>query len=326
MTTARDGASSTARSAMSPARGKTFANHSFAMPGRHRRSTRTCSTPRTGSRSAVRSRPTRFPAGPPRCCKAADRSPDDQGQYLHRVLAERRLAGSHHPEGAGRRVALRLLRVFMVAGTQHGGVPAPIRAPAPASTRATRTAPARRCVRCSSRSKNGSATASRRRTAACRASPTARWSRPRPSGCRRARFRARRRAPTASPRQSIGWTRRTGSTIFTARASRRRCRRQRDRRHPPAAVRGPLARIPAGTCTAPSLANYAIATDRIPFARTREECAATGDPRPSLRSATATAPPTWRRSGGGRSAGSGSIAAAVRRRGICPKAESCDRF
>ena len=54
-----------------------------------------------------RRRPTRFPASRRAAARPADRSADDRGQHLDRVLAEGRLAGSHRP---GRRAATRHCR------------------------------------------------------------------------------------------------------------------------------------------------------------------------------------------------------------------------
>ena len=118
-------------------------------------------------------------------------------------------------------------------------VPAPIRAPAPASTRATRTAPARRCAPCSSRSKNGSSDGVAPPDSRCRASPTAPLveadsvedaggARFRDAAGRQPHRRAGRLGRPAGPARQ-----------FLRRARLRgRCRRQRDRRHPPAADRG----------------------------------------------------------------------------------------
>ena len=85
--------------------GKTFANHSFAMPGRTATQHEDRLYPRIGFRSATPLRRTRFPAARGALLQGqADRSPDDRGQYLDRVLAEGRLARSHRPGGPqGRR-------------------------------------------------------------------------------------------------------------------------------------------------------------------------------------------------------------------------------
>ena len=163
-------------------------------------------------------------------------------------------------------------------------VPAPIRAPAPASTRATRTAPARRCAPCSSRSKTGSRTGV--------APPDSRVPRiadgslvdaddvrmPAVPG-----FAGRRR-PTASRRRSIGWTRRRVLDNFYG---ARVCAVDADGNEI-AGIRLPPIAVPLGTYTGWNVyrAQPCELCDRdgslIPFARTRSEREAAGDPRPSL--------------------------------------------
>src|SRR5258708_2172392 len=99
------------------------------------------------------------------------------------------------------------VRVYMIAGTQHGGRPGFDPSPGPCvNPRATRTTPPRHCAHGPSRWKSGSQGGGARRRAVSRGSPTAPRSTPRASGCRRCRASPSHPAPTRSSRRSIGST------------------------------------------------------------------------------------------------------------------------
>ena len=66
-------------------------------------------------------------------------------------------------------------RVYLIAGTQHGGRAGATTDPGQTSIRAIRTIPCRPCAPCWWRSMNGSCRARSRRPAACRRWPRARW-------------------------------------------------------------------------------------------------------------------------------------------------------
>ena len=221
--------------------GKTFANHSFAMPGR----TATQHEDRLYPENwfpfgnAVTTDP--FSGQPARCCKARPTDPlmievNTSTEYWQKGAS---LVHTDPAGRAGRRTAARCPRLHDRRDAAWRRSRHRSAAPAPASTRATRTAPARRCARCSSRSKNGSRDGV--------APPDSRV--PRIADGTAGRGRERRDAGGARFRRAAGRQphRRAGrlgrpagpARQFLRRARLRgRCRRQRDRRHPPAADRG----------------------------------------------------------------------------------------
>ena len=171
-------------------------------------------------------------------------------------------------------------------------VPAPIRSPAPASTRATRTAPARRCGRCSSRSKNGSRDgvappASR----VPRIARRHRWSRPTASGCRRCPVS---RTPPGVNRIAapVDWVDPPArlDNFYGARVSAVDADGNEI-----AGIRLPPIAVPLGTYTGWNVyrAQPCELCDRdgslIPFARTREEARRPATRAPRSKSATAAA-------------------------------------
>ena len=266
--------------------GKVFANHSFAMPGR------------TATQHEDRLYPENwFPFGNAVTTDpfSGERGAILKGRPTDPLMIEVNTATEYwqkgaslvHTDPAGRRDAELPpnARAYMIAGTQHGGGPGtdpeprPLRQPAQPAQRQPGIAGIAGGARRMGHDRGG---------AAAEPGPV-----DRPRHGRRGRagrdaesagFRPRRRAPTRSGRRSIGSTRPPGSTISTRPTSARStptatrlpasaCRRSRCRSAP----------IPAGTSTAPSPANCPTATARlIPFARTKAEREAAGDPRPSL--------------------------------------------
>ena len=213
----------------------------------------------------------------------------------------------------------------MIAGTQHGGGPGtdpqprPLRQPAQPAQRH-----ARRCARCFVALEEWVTRRAPRRRRQPRAVDRRRH-RGRGRSSRDAggaRFRDCRRAPTASGRRSIGSIRRPGSTISTARAS---AAVDADGNEI-AGIRLPPIAVPLGTYTGWNVyrAQPCELCDRdgslIPFARTRDRARGCRRPAPLARRALRQ-PRGLCRTGpaGGGDARRRTIAAAGRRRGLCPK-------
>ena len=236
-----------------------------------------------------RRRPTRFPAAAARCCKATPTDPlmievNTSTEYWQKgaSLIHTDPAGARTCRAAGRRPRLHDRRHAAWRRSRHRSD-----APAPASTRATRIAPARRCARCSSRSRNGSATASRRPPAACRGSPTARWSPADSVGMPAVPGFAH--AAGRQPHRRAGRLGRSagrGSTIlYGARVSAVDADGNEHRRHPPAADRGAARHLyRLEPLSAAGLQDELCDREGsfLPFAADAAARQAAGDPRPSL--------------------------------------------
>jgi len=100
-------------------------------------------------------------------------------QYLHRILAEGRLAAAYRPtlrpaRSGGRAVLRQTFRVYLIAGTQHGAYEGPADGRGHCVNPLNRHARCRCCAPCWSPSTNGWRLVVCHRPAGCRASPTAR--------------------------------------------------------------------------------------------------------------------------------------------------------
>jgi hypothetical protein len=266
--------------------GKVFANHSFAMPGR------------TATQHEDRLYPENwFPFG-----NAVTADPFSgrsgsllKGRSTDLLMIEVNTSTEYWQKGAslvhtdptGRQDAELppSCRVYMIAGTQHGGGPGTDPSPGLALTLATRIAPARRCARCLWRLRSGSQRVWRRRQAGSRRSGQEPQSWPTPSTCRRCRVLPR--PPGANRIAAPG---RLGRSTVPKRQCRwhaglcGRRRRQRDRRYPPAADRRSARHLhrlwsiyraqPCELCDRDG--------SLIPFAPTRRDREAIGEPRLSL--------------------------------------------